>query len=129
MEERPTRVPPTAKHVGDAQGGTTHAEPSVWTDRMLAALHRGVKGGVWFSLIDKVYSPANLTAAATKVVANRGAAGVDHVNVERFAPSRFLKVINPALSESDRPRSSRRIPVAFASRIAFQNKNGIDPRL
>ena len=32
-------------------------EHSIWTDNMLAALEKGVKGGVWFSLIDKVYGP------------------------------------------------------------------------
>jgi RNA-directed DNA polymerase len=51
---------------------------------MLTALEQGVKGGVWFSLIDKVYAPGNLAAATTKVCANRGAAGVDHVTVEQF---------------------------------------------
>jgi len=52
---------------------------------MLTALEAGVKGGVWFSLIDKVFSPSYLEAAAAKVVGNRGAAGVDHVTVEQFA--------------------------------------------
>jgi Group II intron, maturase-specific domain len=33
-------------------------EHSVWTERMLEALRRGVRGGVWFSLIDKVWRPA-----------------------------------------------------------------------
>ena len=65
-------------------GPRAWAEPSVWTERMLTALEQGVKGGVWFSLIDKVYSPANLTAATAKVAANKGAAGVDHVTVEQF---------------------------------------------
>lgn len=51
---------------------------------MLTALERGVKGGVWFSLIDKVYRPANLQAAFTQVKRNQGAAGVDHVSVDRF---------------------------------------------
>ena len=32
----------------------------VWTERMLEALEKGVKGGVWFSLIDKVYRPTTL---------------------------------------------------------------------
>jgi hypothetical protein len=31
---------------------------SIWTERMLAALGNGVRGGKWFSLIDKVYRPA-----------------------------------------------------------------------
>ena len=52
---------------------------------MLEALERGVRGGKWFSLIDKVYSEKNLRAAFVKVKANKGAAGVDHETVERFA--------------------------------------------
>jgi RNA-directed DNA polymerase len=51
---------------------------------MLTALERGVKGGEWFSLIDKVYAAANLRAAFARVKANRGGPGVDHVTVERF---------------------------------------------
>ena len=44
------------------QGAETHrndwtwVEASVWSERMLAALENGVKGGQWFSLIDKVYA-------------------------------------------------------------------------
>ena len=60
-------------------------EASVWTDRMVSALENGVKGGRWYSLMDKVYAPATLAAAWTRVRARRGAAGVDGVSVERFA--------------------------------------------
>ncbi|MCG7845006.1 MAG: group II intron reverse transcriptase/maturase, partial [Methanomassiliicoccales archaeon] len=63
-------------------------EPEIWTDRMLSALEQGVKGGVWFSLIDKVYRRANLEAAARKVIANKGAAGVDRVTVHQYARHR-----------------------------------------
>jgi RNA-directed DNA polymerase len=52
---------------------------------MLTALEQGVKGGVWFSLIDKVYSEGNLQAAFAAVAANDGAAGVDHVTIAQFA--------------------------------------------
>jgi len=52
---------------------------------MLAALEQGVKGGKWYSLIDKVHSEATLRAAFAQVEANRGAAGVDHVSVEHYA--------------------------------------------
>ena len=52
---------------------------------MLTALENGVKGGTWFSLIDKVYADLTLFGAARKVVANGGAAGVDHVTTEMFA--------------------------------------------
>ena len=58
---------------------------SIWTERMLAALGNGVRGGKWFSLIDKVYRPATLRSAWQQVLVNRGAAGVDRLSVERFA--------------------------------------------
>jgi RNA-directed DNA polymerase len=51
---------------------------------MLAALEAGVKGGRWFSLMDKVYAPANLHRAFARVKANGGAAGVDHQTIEMF---------------------------------------------
>lgn len=60
-------------------------EASVWNERMLAALDNGVKGGKWFSLIDKVYRPETLLAAWRKVAANAGAAGVEGQSIERFA--------------------------------------------
>ena len=59
-------------------------EATVWTDRMLAALGNGVKGGKWYSLIDKVYNPKTLKAAWKKVASNRGAAGVDKISIKRF---------------------------------------------
>jgi len=68
----------------DIRARWTWVEPSVWSDRMLAALERGVKGGKWFSLIDKVYHPSNLRAAFAKVKANDGASGVDRQSVEQF---------------------------------------------
>ena len=51
---------------------------------MLAALEQGVKGGKWFSLIDKVFAQGNLRSAFAKVKANKGAAGVDHQTIEAF---------------------------------------------
>lgn len=59
-------------------------EPSVWTERMLETLERGVRGGKWFTLIDKVFGEKNLRAAFGKVKANKGAAGVDHETVAYF---------------------------------------------
>ncbi len=82
-EERPAGVSET-KQAGEAAGRWTWVERAVWTDRMLEALETGVKGGMWFSLMDKVYAVRNLKAAFRKVRANQGAAGVDHVTVERF---------------------------------------------
>jgi RNA-directed DNA polymerase len=51
---------------------------------MLTALEDGVKGGRWFSLIDKVWDEQNLRAAFGRVKANKGAAGVDHVSIRGF---------------------------------------------
>jgi RNA-directed DNA polymerase len=83
-ENHPTAVPLAAKQAGEIRVRWAWTEPSIWTDRMLTALEDGVKGGVWFSLIDKVFSPANLFASYAKVTANGGAAGVDRVSVEDF---------------------------------------------
>jgi hypothetical protein len=54
-------------------------EHRVWTDRMLKALDEGVKGGKWFSLIDKVWSPGTLLASFRAVKANGGAGGTDGI--------------------------------------------------
>lgn len=51
---------------------------------MLTALEQGVRGGHWYTLIDKVYALPTLRAAFTRVKANRGAPGVDHVTVAMF---------------------------------------------
>ena len=83
MEERPAVVQ-QAKQAGVVQARWAWTEPSVWTERMLTALERGVKGGNWFSLIDKVYSLRNLQSAFARVKARSGAAGVDHVTIEKF---------------------------------------------
>jgi RNA-directed DNA polymerase len=52
---------------------------------MLTALEKGVKGGCWFSLIDKVHQPQNLLSSWQKVAGKRGAAGVDRVRVDQYA--------------------------------------------
>jgi RNA-directed DNA polymerase len=84
-KDKPAVVPFRAKQVGEPRPRWWWVEPSVWTERMLTALEHGVKGGVWFSLIDKVYSEGNLQAAFAAVAANHGAAGVDHVTIAQFA--------------------------------------------
>ena len=71
------------------------AERGVWSEPMLAALGRGLKGNKWFSLIDKVWSERTLELAWGKVKSNAGACGVDGITIERFAkdsPSRLLAV-------------------------------------
>ena len=51
---------------------------------MLTTLEEGVKGGKWYSLMDKVYAERTLRTASARVKANRGSSGVDHVTVEMF---------------------------------------------
>lgn len=74
-------------------------EACVWTERMLAALDNGVKGGKWFSLIDKVYTLKTLEAAWRKVRGNNGSAGVDDISIERFDADaeKYLTEVSEAL--------------------------------
>jgi RNA-directed DNA polymerase len=86
-EEPPAPVPASveAMQAGEIRARWAWVEPTVWTDRMLTALEQGVKGGVWFSLIDKVYAVRTLEAAGHQVCARAGAAGADRQTVEQFA--------------------------------------------
>jgi RNA-directed DNA polymerase len=110
MEARPTPVP-KAKQVGEVQARWAWTEPAVWTGRMLTALEEGVKGGIWFSLIDKVYKPGNLRAAFAKVKANQGAPGVDHQTIEMFEANletNLSKVSQQLADGNYRPQAVRR---------------------
>jgi RNA-directed DNA polymerase len=82
---------------------------------MLAALDNGVKGGKWYSLIDKVYDPKTLRAAWKKVAANRGAAGVDKVSIERFRSkaSFYLAELKRELKDGTfQPSAVKRVHIA-----------------
>jgi RNA-directed DNA polymerase len=83
-EQQPEAVPGGAIRAGEIHLRWGWVEPTVWTERMLTALEQGVKGGRWFSLIDKVHPERNLNAAFCRVADNQGAAGVDHVTVTMF---------------------------------------------
>jgi RNA-directed DNA polymerase len=74
-------------------------EASVWTERMLIALDNGVKGGKWFSLMDKVYAMKTLEAAWQQVAKNKGSYGVDSISIERFASNQvhYLEELHEAL--------------------------------
>ncbi len=73
-----------AKQVGEVHARWAWVEPWVWTERMLTALETGVRGGKWFSLIDKVSAPRMLRRAFERVKANGGAAGVDHQTIAMY---------------------------------------------
>lgn len=86
-EDKPATVPRDLRRArpdGDIRDRWSWVEPEVWTDRMLTALEQGVRGGKWHSLIDKVYSIANLRVAYEKVKANRGSAGADRQTIKDY---------------------------------------------
>jgi RNA-directed DNA polymerase len=111
--ERAPGVPVRAKQGAETRDWSW-VEASIWTDRMVSALVNGVKGGRWFSLIDKVYAPAALEAAWEQVRANDGAAGVDGQSIERFEAREelYLAELSTALREgSYRPQPIRRVEI------------------
>lgn len=88
MTETQLQIPlpgvPKAKQGREVPPRWEWTEASVWTERMVATLERGIKGGKWFSLVDKVWKMENLQSAAAKVKANGGAAGVDGLSCEAY---------------------------------------------
>jgi RNA-directed DNA polymerase len=81
---------------------------------MVSALVNGVKGGKWFSLVDKVIRPTTLDAAWHKVARNKGAAGVDGQSIERFAAQaeRYLQELHDSLKDgSYRPSPVKRVEI------------------
>ena len=113
---RPTEIPPvavpgTARRAGAILDRWSWVEPRVWTERMVTALEEGVKGGKWFSLIDKVVPQRILEAAYWKVAANKGAAGMDHVTIAMFEArlDDELRRLSDGLRDGTyRPRAIRR---------------------
>lgn len=97
VSARPHRT--RTKPDGNVRDRWSWTAPWVWTDRMLTALENGVKGGTWFSLIDKVFAEMTLYTAARKVTADPGkAAGVDHVTPEHYERD-LLKNVRHLASE------------------------------
>lgn len=68
------------------------AEASVWTERMLATLERGVKGGKWYSLIDKVWMMENLDSAARKVAEGKSQKKADGRRCRHYAQTRHQRL-------------------------------------
>lgn len=115
-QEKAPAVPALATQGADTGNDRdwSWVEASVWTERMVSALVNGVKGGRWFSLIDKVTAPATLSVAWQKVRANRGAAGVDGQSVERFEAQAdpYLSELAAGLRDgSYRPQPVRRVEI------------------
>lgn len=111
-ETAPAGVLARAIQAGEARARWSWVEPSVWTDRMLTALEEGVKGGKWYSLIDKVSSLANLRSAFAQVKRNRGSAGVDRMTIGMFEAhlEENLERLSESLKEGEYgPQAVRRV--------------------
>lgn len=112
-ESQPAVVPEGAIQAGEAcPKDWEWVERHVWTERMLEALVKGVKGGVWFSLIDKIQRPATLAAAWAAVKRNGGSGGSDHQSIEDFEKDLAQEIaqLSEALrTGSYRPRPIRRV--------------------
>jgi RNA-directed DNA polymerase len=79
---------------------------------MLTALESGVKGGKWFSLIDKVHSKRNLQSAFEAVKKNKGSAGVDHQTTEKFETrleENLERIIESLKSRTYQPQPIKRV--------------------
>jgi RNA-directed DNA polymerase len=114
-ENNPPRVPEMARQGGEVKERWLWTEPSVWTARMLTALEKGVEGGIWFSLIDKVWKESNLRNSYCKVADNDGAPGVDHVTVEAFErdlDANVTKLMRELREGSYEPQAIRRAYIA-----------------
>jgi RNA-directed DNA polymerase len=108
-EAKPVAVSATAKRTGKTLPRWDWVEPTVWTERMLTALEEGVKGGTWYSLIDKVHPEGTLQLAFFQVASNKGAAGVDHVTIPMFQNDLEENLAN--LSEELRKDTYQPLPI------------------
>ena len=90
-------------------------EASVWTERMLATLERGIKGGKWYSLMDKVWKMENLQSAARQVRRNDGAAGVDGLSCKAYfktEPARLERLQQKLKTGAYQPAPVKRVWIA-----------------
>lgn len=120
-DQQPSRVrKQELKHDGQTKDQWDWVEREVWTERMLEALARGVRGGKWYSLYDKVYALSNLKAAWRRVEANRGGGGVDGMSIVDFAKdaeARLEKLSEALRSGAYKPQPVKRTYIPkFGSR-------------
>lgn len=91
---------PLAKQGREAPARWEWTEASVWTERMLTTLERGIKGSKWFSLIDKVWKTDNLQSAARKVAAGKSLKKTDGRKCRRYLEESHWRL--PRLQEQIR---------------------------
>ena len=76
---------PKAKQGREVPPQWEWTEAAVWTERMLATLEGGIKGGKWFSLIDKVWKMENLQRAVEKVARGKSQKKADGRKCRQYA--------------------------------------------
>lgn len=103
---------PTAKQGREVAPQWAWTEASVWTERMLATLERGIKGDKWYSLIDKVWKMESLQSAVANVVRNKSRQKPDGQRCRRYAEQKDRRL--PALQSKLRngeyqPQPAKRV--------------------
>lgn len=84
----------------------------MWTERMLEALERGVRGGKWHSLNDKVYREESLRVAWKQVEERKGGGGVDGMSIQMFrtrADKRLRRLSEQLQEGTYEPRAVKRV--------------------
>ena len=76
---------PRAKQGREVAPQWEWTEAVVWTERMVATLERGITGGKWYSLMDKVWKMSNLQRAVEKVAHGKSAKKPDGRRCRRYA--------------------------------------------
>jgi len=108
-------VPNEARQDVETEGQDwSWVEESIWTERMLTVLGNGIKGGKWYSLMDKAYRLSTLERSWQRVAGNKGSSGVDGQSIVRFAAQaeRYLGELSESLkSHNYHPQAVRRVAI------------------
>lgn len=111
-EGKLSTVPNRAKREREVAPKWAWTEPTVWTERMLDALEKGVKGNKWYTLIDKVWARPVLEAAWARVRRNGGSAGVDRQSIEQFgrrSAEELTRLSDQIRTDRYEPQPTRRV--------------------
>jgi RNA-directed DNA polymerase len=103
---------PLAKQGREVPSRWEWTEAVVWTERMLATLERGITGGKWYSLYDKVWKTENLQRAVEKVAVGKSPTKPDGRKCRRYAEqsARRLPQLQRMLKEGRyEPKPAQRV--------------------
>jgi RNA-directed DNA polymerase len=129
---------------GEIRTRWSWVEPSTWTERMLETLEKGVKGGKWHSLYDKVYQGRSLESAWKQVEERKGGGGVDGLSIAAFrarVDKRLMRLGEQLRERTYEPQPVKRVwipkvggkrrplgvPVIIDRVVQTSLKNAIEP--